>query len=73
MRLITFTVLSVTVSQDIFLDNPVCSGWKQKSDCTDDLEGAVYWDEVFEDDQNIVIENQEGFRFYACIIFSELR
>ena len=73
MRLISFAVLSVTVSQEILLDNPVCSGWKQNSDCTDDLEGAVYWDEVFEDDRNIVIENQEGFRFNVIIVFSEFK
>ena len=63
MRLITLAVLSVTASQEIPLNNPDCSRWEQKSSCTDDLEGAVYWDEVFDENQNIIIENQEGFRF----------
>ena len=72
MRLITLAILSVTTIQETLLDNQVCSGWKQKSDCTDDLEGAVYWDEVFEDNRNIVIENQEGFRFYALFVLWEL-
>ena len=40
------------------MNNPVCSGWEQKSDCTDDIDGAVYWAETFAENENIVIENQ---------------
>ena len=63
MRLITFAIFSVAISQKIPLNNPVCSGWEQKSDCTDNIDGAVYWDEIFDENQNIIIENKAGFRF----------
>ena len=42
--------------------------WKRLNDCTDEVENAVYFDEVFNENESVVITNMGRCDLFFCIV-----